>query len=49
MDSWDEEMVKKVVRSFMDVRFPTVLVLNKIDCPESDNNILRICSKYDSV
>jgi ribosome-binding ATPase YchF (GTP1/OBG family) len=49
METWDEDMVKKVVKGFMDVRFPTVFVLNKIDLPESDNNIMRICQKYGSV
>ncbi len=49
MDKWDDEMLKKVVRSFMEVRFPTVLVLNKIDLLEADTNIIRICQKYGSV
>ena len=47
MDKWDEDMVKRVVSKFMEVRFPTVLVLNKIDTPEADANVLRICQKYD--
>jgi len=46
MDKWDDDTVKKVVRSFMDVRFPTVLVLNKIDLPDADANIVKICQKY---
>lgn len=49
LEKWDQDFVKKVVREFMEVRFPTVLVLNKIDCPESDMNIAKICQKYDSV
>jgi ribosome-binding ATPase YchF (GTP1/OBG family) len=49
LEKWDEDYVKKVVREFMEVRFPTVLVLNKIDCPESDANIARICQKYGTV
>ncbi|PRP89423.1 hypothetical protein PROFUN_01286 [Planoprotostelium fungivorum] len=47
MEKWDKEYVGKVVRGFMDVRFPTVIVLNKIDQPDADGNILRICQKYD--
>lgn len=49
MDKWDEKMVHKLVTQFMEVRFPTILVLNKIDLPEADGNISRICQKYDSV
>ncbi len=49
METWDEDFVRKVVRSFMDFRFPTILVLNKIDLPEADNNISRIYEKYGAV
>lgn len=49
LEKWDEEKVKKLVRQFMEVRFPTVLVLNKIDLPEADANISRICQKYPNV
>eukprot|EP01117_Protostelium_nocturnum_P009887 TRINITY_DN3522_c0_g1_i5.p1 TRINITY_DN3522_c0_g1~~TRINITY_DN3522_c0_g1_i5.p1 ORF type:complete len:255 (-),score=24.87 TRINITY_DN3522_c0_g1_i5:395-1159(-) len=46
IESWDREFVERVVKSFMDVRFPTIVVLNKIDQPDADSNILRICQKY---
>lgn len=47
MENWDKEMVKKVVREFMEQRFPTILVLNKIDLQDADANIARMCQKYD--
>jgi len=47
METWDEEMVHKLVSQFMKERFPTILVLNKIDLSDADNNIARICKKYD--
>ena len=33
----------------MKVRFPTIYVLNKIDSPGADANVLRICDKYGDV
>lgn len=47
LEEWDEAKVRQIVRKFMDIRFPTVLVLNKIDVPEADANISKICKKYD--
>jgi ribosome-binding ATPase YchF (GTP1/OBG family) len=49
MEKWDEEFVKKVVAKFIEERFPTILVLNKIDTPESDQNVAKIYQKYDPV
>ncbi|KAM9991768.1 hypothetical protein ACTFIZ_012441 [Dictyostelium cf. discoideum] len=43
---WTDDDVHKFVNSFLDVRFPTVLALNKVDQSTSDLNISRICSKY---
>lgn len=43
MDNWDEPFVRKVVKQFMEDRFPTIIVLNKIDTPEADANIAKIC------
>ncbi len=34
---------------FMKVRFPTIYVLNKVDTPNADANVLRICEKYGEV
>ncbi|KAF2073642.1 hypothetical protein CYY_005061 [Polysphondylium violaceum] len=46
LDGWDQDQLHKFVDSFLDVRFPTVLVLNKVDQSASDQNISRICSRY---
>jgi ribosome-binding ATPase YchF (GTP1/OBG family) len=46
MDKWDAQRVHEVVDMFMKVRFPTIYVLNKIDSPGADANVLRICDKY---
>ena len=46
MENWDEAMVHKVVDQFMHDRFPIILVLNKIDQSDADNNVMRICQKY---
>ena len=35
--------------AFIRLRFPTILVLNKIDHPDSDKNIQRIMKAYPSV
>ncbi|EGC34376.1 hypothetical protein DICPUDRAFT_88350 [Dictyostelium purpureum] len=43
---WDKDMLHKFVDSFLDIRFPTVLVLNKVDQSTSDLNISRICERY---
>ncbi|KAI8143343.1 P-loop containing nucleoside triphosphate hydrolase protein [Fennellomyces sp. T-0311] len=47
LETWDEELVKKAVSFFMDVRFPTIVALNKIDMPDSERNITKIMRKYD--
>jgi ribosome-binding ATPase YchF (GTP1/OBG family) len=46
LESWDKDTLKKLVDVFLDVRFPTVIALNKIDLPDSDKNIDRISRKY---
>jgi len=46
METWDNKMVHQVVDAFLSIRFPTILVLNKIDTPQSDANISKICKKY---
>ncbi|KAJ3328199.1 hypothetical protein HDU76_010406, partial [Blyttiomyces sp. JEL0837] len=48
LDTWDDDTIKKMVDAFLDERFPTVIALNKIDLPDSDKNIDRICRKYDN-
>lgn len=46
LNEWDNEWIEKVVRSFMDVKFPTVLSLNKMDHPDADKNVLKIILKH---
>ncbi|ORY05528.1 P-loop containing nucleoside triphosphate hydrolase protein [Basidiobolus meristosporus CBS 931.73] len=47
LETWDEDTLHKVVDAFLDVRFPTIVALNKIDLPDSDKNIAKIMRKYD--
>ena len=49
LKEWDEEKVKKLVEVFLDERFPTILVLNKVDRKEAGNNISNITEKYGEV
>lgn len=46
LPEWDDEMIEKVVKSFMNHKFPTVLSLNKMDHPDSDKNVSKIILKY---
>lgn len=46
LQEWNNEIIEKVVRSFMLVKFPTVLSLNKMDHPDSDKNVSKIILKY---
>lgn len=46
LQDWDDDMIEKVVKSFMDHKFPTVLALNKMDHPDSDKNVSKIILKY---
>lgn len=46
LQEWDSEMLERVVRAFMAVKFPTVLALNKMDHFDSDKNVLKIMLKY---
>jgi len=46
IENWDEVKVHLFVNFFLDERFPTILVLNKVDHSDSDKNIARICEKY---
>lgn len=46
LQEWDTEMVERVVRAFMSVKFPTVLALNKMDHPDADKNVSKIMLKY---
>lgn len=46
LEAWDQAAVAKFVTAFLKERFPTILVLNKIDSPDADKNIAKICAKY---
>ncbi|CAI5729667.1 unnamed protein product [Peronospora farinosa] len=49
LSMWTEDDVHNVVTVFLDVRFPTVLVLNKADQgDDTDRNIEKIVEKYGS-
>ena len=36
LEDWSDETVEKVVKAFIDEKFPTVYALNKIDHPDAD-------------
>ncbi|KAL9108223.1 MAG: hypothetical protein Q9227_006961 [Pyrenula ochraceoflavens] len=42
LEQWDDKAVEKLVKAFIDEKFPTVLALNKIDHPDADRNIAKI-------
>ena len=46
LQDWDNATVEKVVRAFMETKFPTVLALNKMDHPDADKNVSKIILKY---
>lgn len=46
LETWDQDTIEDVIRCFMDVKFPTVLALNKMDHPDADKNVLKIILKY---
>ncbi|KAK6459524.1 P-loop containing nucleoside triphosphate hydrolase protein [Scheffersomyces xylosifermentans] len=46
LQEWDDATIEKVVKAFMQVKFPTVLSLNKMDHPDADKNVSKIILKY---
>lgn len=46
LQDWDDKMIETVVKAFMQVKFPTVLALNKMDHPDADKNVSKIMLKY---
>ncbi|KAI9499956.1 hypothetical protein GGI25_003286 [Coemansia spiralis] len=47
LEAWGtKDQLRRFVRCFLDVRFPTVVALNKIDMPDSTRNISAIMRKY---
>mmetsp|Transcript_790 Transcript_790/g.994 ORF Transcript_790/g.994 Transcript_790/m.994 type:complete len:432 (-) Transcript_790:37-1332(-) len=43
LDQWEKEDVQNFVSEFIKERFPTILVLNKVDQEMADRNICKIC------
>jgi len=43
LEEWDEAQVSLFIKNFIQERFPTVLVLNKVDQENADTNIVNIC------
>ncbi|KAK3619474.1 hypothetical protein LTR56_023974 [Elasticomyces elasticus] len=42
LQDWSDEVVQQMVETFVDVKFPTVIALNKIDHPDADKNVSKI-------
>jgi ribosome-binding ATPase len=47
LEEWDDAIIDRVVNSFIDEKFPTVIALNKIDHPDADKNIAKIAKMQD--
>jgi hypothetical protein len=48
LETWDEELLHLFVDKFLEQRFPTIYVLNKIDLKTSPKNIEKIFNNYDN-
>ncbi|KAJ2809552.1 hypothetical protein H4R20_000054 [Coemansia guatemalensis] len=46
IEKWDMEDLRAFVKVFLDIRFPTIVALNKIDMPDADKNIAAIVRRY---
>lgn len=46
LESWEDEHIQTAVKAFMDIKFPMVLALNKMDHPDADKNVSKIMKKY---
>ncbi|KAJ1657002.1 hypothetical protein IWQ61_003527 [Dispira simplex] len=46
LDQWDEDTIHRFVGTFLKVRFPMVIALNKIDSTTADQNICKLMRKY---
>ena len=47
LENWTSETIANLVSTFVTIRFPTVIALNKIDHPDSANNISKIAKTQD--
>lgn len=43
LEEWTKENVENFISEFIKERFPTILVLNKVDQESADKNISKIC------
>ena len=46
LERWSDATVERVVNRFVDIKFPIVIALNKIDHPDADKNIAKISKLY---
>ncbi|KAJ2781750.1 hypothetical protein GGI15_003134 [Coemansia interrupta] len=46
LEQWDAAALRRFIGEFLDVRFPTIVALNKIDMPDADKNIAAILRRY---
>ena len=46
LEAWSNETITEVVNAFIDIKFPTVFALNKIDHPDADKNVAKISKLY---
>ena len=42
LQNWSDETIEKVVNTFTDEKFPTVIALNKIDHSDADKVVISI-------
>lgn len=49
LETWSDEQLDLVIKTFMEEKFPTVLALNKVDHPDSDKNIAKIAKMYPKI
>ncbi|TAQ84684.1 hypothetical protein B7494_g6993 [Chlorociboria aeruginascens] len=47
LQDWSEETIDSMIETFVDIKFPTVLALNKIDHADADKNISKIAKMQD--
>lgn len=46
LQDWDDATIERVVETFVDEKFPTVIALNKIDHPDADKNVSKIAKQH---
>ncbi|KAI9701321.1 MAG: hypothetical protein M1820_006543 [Bogoriella megaspora] len=48
LQDWSDVTIRQVVETFTDIKFPTVIALNKIDHADADKNIVKIAKQHDA-